>query len=131
MTLRPTALLILAVPFIAVACSLAADDADEAYLTGFCTASNAYSDAIADAGTTDAISEATAQYRDAIGALQAPDDLEDFQDEFLAYLDALARDPAADPGDLPDMPSGPARRLDQLAPTISECRNTDYFGESG
>jgi hypothetical protein len=123
-----TSLLFLPLLALLVACDQVPDDADRAYVRGFCTATTAFSDRLAAETTSEGIATATGDYQQAVRALQPPADVAAFQARFLSYLDEALNSPGQRVGHDPPTPSGDARRrLDNAAGTEDACDGQRFF----
>lgn len=114
---------------VAAACGVSEKDRDQAYVEGWCLATNEFSDALVAANDAPAIVAAINTYHDDLAALEPEDDLADFHSAFLAYLVDIAADPAGLSSARPPGPPSDARlRIEALASTADACEGTDLFG---
>lgn len=117
--------LLVALVALGAGCALPQDE-DEPFLAGLCDATLGFSQALAAADTPEAIRGTIEAYRDEVAALEPPEDLDEYQADLVAYLDAVAADPAS-AGEPPEPPDDAERRLDSTALGVEECGETGFF----
>lgn len=102
---------------------------DEDYLRAICVGTSNFSNALLSATSVDDIRSVVEEFADEMRALNPPADLTEYNQAFVAYLDAAAE---GDPTSLvttspPEPPEDVRRRMAALEPTIDECRDPTFF----
>ncbi len=101
---------------------------DEAYLKAICTGTSAVSDAAIAATTKEAIAKVIQDFSASMKAINPPADLEDFQSQFVKYLDDAVSDPTSVLTEKPPLPpDGPRERLTRKESQVPECRDPMFF----
>lgn len=145
MARRLLLLLACALPFsLALACGDDDDDSDngtatvangggngsdEDYLRAICVGTSNFSNALLSAGSVDDIRQVVQDFADEMRGLDPPSDLVEYNQAFVAYLEAAAEgDPTSLVTTAPPEPSDDVRRrMQNLEPTIDECRDPTFF----
>lgn len=101
---------------------------DEDYLRAVCIGIDRVSDALVSATTAEAIGAVLREFAATMRAIDPPPDLVDYNQQFVAYLEAALRDPTSVVTTAPPQPPDAARRrLARLEPSIPECREPTFF----
>lgn len=102
---------------------------DEDYLRAICIGTSDFSNALLSAESVDEIRGVVEEFADEMRSLNPPADLTDYNQAFVAYLDAATE---GDPTSLvttspPEPPDDVRRRMASLEATIDECRDPTFF----
>jgi len=102
---------------------------DEDYLRAVCVGTSNFSNALLSATSVDEIRTVVEEFADEMRALNPPSDLTEYNQAFVAYLEAAAEgDPTSLVTTSPPEPSDDVRRrMAALEPTIDECRDPTFF----
>ncbi|GIW12839.1 MAG: hypothetical protein KatS3mg062_0278 [Tepidiforma sp.] len=101
---------------------------DEDYLRTVCTGVDRVTDALMSATTPDAIAAVIEEFAATMRAIDPPPDLAEYNQRFVAYLEAAVKDPTSVVTTTPPLPPDDARRrLAALEPSITECREPTFF----
>lgn len=101
---------------------------DDAYLRVFCTGLTEYQDALMTATTVEEIGEVVDRYVASLREINPPDDLRDFQQRYIEYLESAREDPTSLTVLPPPLPGEDAReRLLARVPDIDECKYPTFL----
>jgi hypothetical protein len=101
---------------------------DEDYLRAVCTGIDHVSDALVSATSAAEIARVLEEFAATMKAIDPPPDLAEYNQKFVAYLEAAINDPTSVVTTSPPLPSDAARRrLAALEPGIPECREPTFF----
>jgi|GEM_PF-1233869 len=101
---------------------------DEAYLRVFCTGLTEYQDALMTATTVDQIGEVVERYVANLREVNPPEDLRDFQQRYIEYLESALDDPTSLTVLPPPLPDDDVReRLLEKVPDIEECKYPTFL----
>lgn len=102
---------------------------DEDYLRAICVGTSNFSNALLGATSVDEIRTVVEEFADEMRGLNPPADLTEYNQQFIAYLEAAAEgDPTSLVTTSPPEPGDDVRRrMAALEPTIDECRDPTFF----
>lgn len=101
---------------------------DEDYLRAVCAGIDQVSDALVAATSPAEIARVIEDFAATMRAIDPPPDLADYNQKFVAYLEAAVDDPTSVVTTSPPLPPDAARRrLASLEPSIPECREPTFF----
>ena len=101
---------------------------DEDYLRAVCAGIDQVSDALVAATSPAEIARVLEDFAATMRATDPPPDLADYNQKFVAYLEAAVDDPTSVVTTSPPLPPASARRrLASLEPSIPECRQPTFF----
>lgn len=105
-----------------------APGSDEDYLRAVCIGTSDFSNALLTKTTADEIAAVVREFADKMRAMNPPAYLVEYNQAFVAYLEAALEEPTSlvttSP---PEPPSDARRRLAALEPTIAECKDPTFF----
>jgi hypothetical protein len=101
---------------------------DEAYLKAICTGTKNFSDALISKTTAAGIGEVVSGFKSEMQSLNPPTDLQDFNTQFVKYLDDSLKDPTSLLTRKPPAPPSKARdRLVSKETNVPECHGQETF----
>jgi hypothetical protein len=101
---------------------------DEDYLRAVCIGTSKFSNALLSKTSAEEIAAVVRDFADEMKALNPPADLEEYNTQFVAYLEAALEEPTSLVTTAPPEPPADARRrLAALEPTIPECKDPTFF----
>ena len=123
-------------PLVAVACG---DDdpsppdntrlSDEDYLKVICSGTSAFSNAIATKTKVEEIGQVVKDFVVSLQKVNPPEDLNQFHQDFIKYLQDANSDPTSLVTHRPPLPGDSARqRLASKETRVAECRDITFFG---
>jgi hypothetical protein len=104
---------------------------DEDYLRAICVGTSNFSNALLSKTTAEEIAVVVREFADEMKALNPPADLQEYNKQFVAYLEAALEDPTSLVTKAPpEPPSDARRRLAALESSIPECKDPTFFSRT-
>ena len=105
---------------------------DEAYLKAICAGSSRFSEALLTRTKPAEIGQVIKDFSASMKALNPPDDLRDYNQQFTKYLDDAVADPTSLVTRNPPLPKQSIRdRLSAKESTVPECKDGTFFSRPG
>ncbi len=104
---------------------------DEDYLRAICIGTSNFSNALLSKTTAEEIAVVVREFADEMKALNPPTDLQEYNRQFVAYLEAALEEPTSLVTTAPpEPPSDARRRLAALESSIPECKDPTFFSRT-